>query len=172
MVAPSRLRFPDSCARIPSVAPAARHIGAMKIDRDYLERHTRVARPHQLGESEVQRRLDRRVGDRCASRAACCARSGWTCRSHRCGAAAARVSSAGCAGSGGGRSLMLYGHIDTVGIEGMKAPLGASRSQRSHATAAAVRHEGRRGRVHCGGEGARRCAGAARGRCRDRRRGG
>ena len=26
-------------------------------------------------------------------------------------------------GSGGGRSLMLYGHIDTVGIEGMKAPL-------------------------------------------------
>ncbi|MEP7065233.1 MAG: M20/M25/M40 family metallo-hydrolase [Gemmatimonadota bacterium] len=28
-------------------------------------------------------------------------------------------------GSGGGRSLMLYGHIDTVGIEGMKAPLSA-----------------------------------------------
>jgi acetylornithine deacetylase len=27
-------------------------------------------------------------------------------------------------GTGGGRSLMLYGHIDTVGIEGMKAPLG------------------------------------------------
>jgi acetylornithine deacetylase len=26
-------------------------------------------------------------------------------------------------GTGGGRSLMLYGHIDTVGIEGMKAPL-------------------------------------------------
>jgi acetylornithine deacetylase len=26
-------------------------------------------------------------------------------------------------GSGGGRSLMLYGHIDTVGIEEMKAPL-------------------------------------------------
>jgi len=28
-------------------------------------------------------------------------------------------------GRGGGRSLMLYGHIDTVGIEGMKAPLSA-----------------------------------------------
>lgn len=28
-------------------------------------------------------------------------------------------------GSGGGRSLMLYGHVDTVGIEGMKAPLSA-----------------------------------------------
>src|SRR4051794_24129095 len=28
-------------------------------------------------------------------------------------------------GSGDGRSLMLYGHIDTVGIEGMKAPLSA-----------------------------------------------
>src|SRR3954462_10524872 len=28
-------------------------------------------------------------------------------------------------GSGGGRSLMLYGHIDTVGIDGMKSPLGA-----------------------------------------------
>ena len=28
-------------------------------------------------------------------------------------------------GTGGGRSLMLYGHIDTVGIEGMKAPLSA-----------------------------------------------
>ncbi|MBK5189645.1 MAG: M20/M25/M40 family metallo-hydrolase, partial [Gemmatimonadaceae bacterium] len=26
-------------------------------------------------------------------------------------------------GSGGGRSLLLYGHIDTVGIDGMKAPL-------------------------------------------------
>lgn len=26
-------------------------------------------------------------------------------------------------GTGGGRSLMLYGHIDTVGIDGMKAPL-------------------------------------------------
>jgi acetylornithine deacetylase len=26
-------------------------------------------------------------------------------------------------GSGAGRSIMLYGHIDTVGIEGMKAPL-------------------------------------------------
>ncbi|MEO7039379.1 MAG: M20/M25/M40 family metallo-hydrolase [Gemmatimonadaceae bacterium] len=26
-------------------------------------------------------------------------------------------------GRGGGRSLMLYGHIDTVGIDGMKAPL-------------------------------------------------
>jgi len=28
-------------------------------------------------------------------------------------------------GSGDGRSLMLYGHIDTVGIEGMSAPLSA-----------------------------------------------
>jgi acetylornithine deacetylase len=28
-------------------------------------------------------------------------------------------------GKGHGRSLMLYGHIDTVGIEGMKAPLSA-----------------------------------------------
>jgi acetylornithine deacetylase len=28
-------------------------------------------------------------------------------------------------GSGGGRSLMLYGHIDTVGIDGMSAPLSA-----------------------------------------------
>jgi acetylornithine deacetylase len=28
-------------------------------------------------------------------------------------------------GSGGGRSLMLYGHIDTVGIDGMTAPLSA-----------------------------------------------
>ena len=26
-------------------------------------------------------------------------------------------------GTGGGRALMLYGHIDTVGIDGMKAPL-------------------------------------------------
>ena len=34
-------------------------------------------------------------------------------------------------GTGGGRSLMLYGHIDTVGIEGMKAPLsGRSRDGR------------------------------------------
>ena len=34
-------------------------------------------------------------------------------------------------GTGGGRSLMLYGHIDTVGIEGMKAPLsGRSREGR------------------------------------------
>ncbi len=29
-------------------------------------------------------------------------------------------------GSGGGRSLMLYGHIDTVGIEGMTEPFGAA----------------------------------------------
>jgi acetylornithine deacetylase len=36
-------------------------------------------------------------------------------------------------GSGGGRSLMLYGHIDTVGIEGMKAPLSARiRNGRMH----------------------------------------
>jgi len=36
-------------------------------------------------------------------------------------------------GSGGGRSLMLYGHIDTVGIEGMKAPLsGRVRNGRMH----------------------------------------
>ena len=36
-------------------------------------------------------------------------------------------------GSGGGRSLMLYGHIDTVGIEGMKAPLsGRIRDGRMH----------------------------------------
>jgi acetylornithine deacetylase len=28
-------------------------------------------------------------------------------------------------GSGGGRSLMLYGHIDTVGVDGMTAPLSA-----------------------------------------------
>src|SRR3569623_486698 len=28
-------------------------------------------------------------------------------------------------GSGGGRSLMLYGHIDTVGVDGMSAPLSA-----------------------------------------------
>ncbi len=34
-------------------------------------------------------------------------------------------------GTGGGPSLMLYGHIDTVGIEGMKAPLsGRSREGR------------------------------------------
>jgi len=36
-------------------------------------------------------------------------------------------------GTGGGRSLMLYGHIDTVGIEGMKAPLsGRIRNGRMH----------------------------------------
>ena len=36
-------------------------------------------------------------------------------------------------GTGGGRSLMLYGHIDTVGIEGMKAPLsGRIREGRMH----------------------------------------
>ena len=36
-------------------------------------------------------------------------------------------------GTGGGRSLMLYGHIDTVGIEGMKAPLsGRIRDGRMH----------------------------------------
>jgi acetylornithine deacetylase len=36
-------------------------------------------------------------------------------------------------GTGGGRSLMLYGHIDTVGIEGMKAPLsGRVREGRMH----------------------------------------
>jgi len=36
-------------------------------------------------------------------------------------------------GSGGGRSLILYGHIDTVGIEGMKAPLsGRVRNGRMH----------------------------------------
>ena len=29
------------------------------------------------------------------------------------------------AGSGGGRSLMLYAHLDTVGVEGMTEPLGA-----------------------------------------------
>jgi acetylornithine deacetylase len=34
-------------------------------------------------------------------------------------------------GTGGGRSLMLYGHIDTVGVEGMKAPLsGRTRNGR------------------------------------------
>ncbi len=36
-------------------------------------------------------------------------------------------------GSGGGRSLLIYGHIDTVGIEGMKAPLsGRIRNGRMH----------------------------------------
>jgi acetylornithine deacetylase len=36
-------------------------------------------------------------------------------------------------GTGGGRSLMLYGHIDTVGIDGMKAPLsGRIRNGRMH----------------------------------------
>jgi acetylornithine deacetylase len=36
-------------------------------------------------------------------------------------------------GSGGGRSLMLYGHIDTVGIDGMSAPLSARvRNGRMH----------------------------------------
>jgi acetylornithine deacetylase len=36
-------------------------------------------------------------------------------------------------GRGGGRSLMLYGHIDTVGIEGMRAPLSARiRNGRMH----------------------------------------
>jgi acetylornithine deacetylase len=36
-------------------------------------------------------------------------------------------------GRGGGRSLMLYGHIDTVGIEGMSAPLSARiRNGRMH----------------------------------------
>ena len=36
-------------------------------------------------------------------------------------------------GTGGGRSLMLYGHIDTVGIDGMKAPLsGNVRNGRMH----------------------------------------
>jgi acetylornithine deacetylase len=36
-------------------------------------------------------------------------------------------------GTGSGRSLMLYGHIDTVGIEGMKAPLsGRIRNGRMH----------------------------------------
>jgi acetylornithine deacetylase len=37
-----------------------------------------------------------------------------------------RVSVTGrLAGAGGGRSLMLYGHYDTVGIEGMPSPFGA-----------------------------------------------
>ncbi|MBA2684210.1 MAG: M20/M25/M40 family metallo-hydrolase [Gemmatimonadaceae bacterium] len=36
-------------------------------------------------------------------------------------------------GTGGGRSLMLYGHTDTVGIEGMKAPLsGRTRDGKLH----------------------------------------
>lgn len=36
-------------------------------------------------------------------------------------------------GTGGGHSLMLYGHIDTVGIEGMKSPLsGRIRNGRMH----------------------------------------
>jgi acetylornithine deacetylase len=37
-----------------------------------------------------------------------------------------RVSVTGrLAGAGGGRSLMLYGHYDTVGVEGMPSPFGA-----------------------------------------------
>ncbi len=76
-------------------------------------------------------------------------------------------------GSGGGRSLLLNGHLDTVGYGGMERALEPARRRQPAVRARRLRHEDERGRGDAGRRASGR-AGAARrrDRFRGRRRGG
>jgi acetylornithine deacetylase len=100
---------------------ASSHIVRMQIDRPYLEQtlaslvRINSVNPKFSGGSTDEHAIATHLGG--AMRAL-----GMEVALHDAGPR--RTSVVGrLRGSGGGRSLMLYGHIDTVGIDGMKAPL-------------------------------------------------
>ena len=62
-------------------------------------------------------------------------------------------------GSGGGRTLLLCGHLDTVGVEGMTDAARAARRRRPPLRARRLRHEGRASRPRCSPAARRRGSG-------------
>jgi acetylornithine deacetylase len=112
-------------------APRVAHIGPMQIDRSYLEQTlAALVRINSVNPKFSDGSTDEHA---IATHLDGVMRAlGMEVTLHE--SAPRRTSVVGrLRGRGGGRSLMLYGHIDTVGIEGMSAPLSARiRNGRMH----------------------------------------
>ena len=65
-----------------------------------------------------------------------------------CRRRAGRTWSARARGDGGGRTLLLYAHMDIVGVDGMTDPFRAARRGRPALRPRRLRHEGRPRRAH------------------------